>query len=75
MVTTHPSLSVILFNNSFKKNAVDKHWTRTGVPASEMSDYLCLQSGHNDLSERLSEFLDTRYKYKLDIVSEHVFYS
>ena len=54
-----------------QKNVLNKHWSRPGVPASEVADYLCLSSGHNELAERLAEFVRTRYDYKIDVVGLH----
>ena len=31
-------------------------------------DYLCLQSGHNDLSKTLAEYIEIKFKMKIDVV-------
>ena len=33
------------------------------------SDYLCLKSGHNDMSKTLADYLKTKFNYELDVVS------
>ena len=45
------------------------HWRRPDVEATLSTDYLCLQSGHNDLSARLADYIDMKFKYELDVVS------
>ena len=45
------------------------NWKHDGVPPSETADYLCLNSGHNDLAERLAEYLMTAFDFKVDVVS------
>ena len=55
----------------FQKKTLNNHFERPGVPASEDADYLCLKSGHNELAERLSEYILSKYGYHIDVVSIH----
>ena len=32
------------------------------------TDYLCLQSGHNDLSKTSVEYIDMKFKMEIDVV-------
>ena len=33
------------------------------------TDYLCLGSGHNDMAETLSQYLEMKFEYEIDVVS------
>ena len=48
------------------------HYDNDRINPTTTTDLLCLQSGHNDLSKRLEEFVDVKYKYKIDVVSIQV---
>ena len=48
-----------------QKKAVVKHWPRPGVDPTMVTDYLCLQSRHNNLSKTLAEYIDMKFKMKL----------
>ena len=59
----------ILFQYFLQKKSITKHWTRPGVDATMATDYLCLGSGHNDMSKCLADYLGTKFGYEVDVVS------
>ena len=42
-------MGIIFFDILFQPKMLTAHWRRLEVEATLSTDYLCLQSGHNDL--------------------------
>ena len=59
----------IIFQYFLQKKSITKHWTRPSVDATMATDYLCLGSGHNDMSKCLANYLGTKFRYEVDVVS------
>ena len=53
----------------FQTKAITKHYPKPGVDATIATDYLSLGSGHNDMSKTLADFLMSKFKYEVDVVS------
>ena len=49
--------------------AIVKHYPKPGVYATMPTDYLCLGSGHNELSKMLADYLLIKFNYESDVVS------
>ena len=47
---------------------INKHYAKQGVYATMPMDYLCLGSGHNDLSKTLADYLLLKFNYEIDVV-------
>ena len=52
----------------FQRHVMKHHWKREGTPASSQSEFLCLSSGHNELSKKLGNYVLSHYGFKLDYV-------
>ena len=49
--------------------AINNTFQKRDTEATMASDYLCLKSGHNDMSKTLADYLKTKFNYELDVVS------
>ena len=56
------------FSHTFQVKAINKHYAKQGVYATMPMDYLCLGSGHNDLSKMLAHYLLLKFNYEIDVV-------
>ena len=53
----------------FRKKAINNHYPNPCVDSTVATDYLCLKSGHNDMSKVLVDYLKMKFDYELDVVS------
>ena len=60
---------IFYFYNLFQVKAITKHYTKKDTDALMATDYLCLGSSHNDMAETLSQYLEKKFKYEIDVVS------
>ena len=60
---------IILYLLYYLEKTINNHYPNPCVDSSVAMDYLCLKSGHNDMSKVLLDFLKTKFDYELDVVS------
>lgn len=52
-----------------QKKYINAHYKKPNTEPKPATDYLCLESGHNDLADKLSEYLEFKFQYEIDVVS------
>ena len=53
----------------FLEKSDQHHYQNPRADATIATDYLCLKSGHNNMSKVLADYLKTKFDYELDVVS------